>query len=320
MRKIILKSTLFLGIAIFISSCCPSLPLYNKAANSFSQGASITMNNRLAERIETEPESSVPAVYNLYPGSAAAQGGAAALYYDRAYAEINTALNKDACLKKEDVYGNALTIKALTEWQLAANDPTKYRMAEHTAEQAKKALEELAQRKYKDDRDLAIMTAFNGLIAMDTVYQSTQQVIKNMNMLRPNAPNLSEQDAMELWEGLKQHYRQFISGETEGAYSLKFAMDQIDKALPVAKNHKDVEQYLILSKLSGLRTWNSELDIINIITALAKINKPGTAVNDWIKAEEQKFKAERDASMKMLEMNSPLGKENPAYRFFDGIM
>lgn len=320
MRKLILKSTLFLGIAILLSSCCPSLPLYNKAANSFSQGAEITMKNRLAERLETEPESSVPTVYNLYPGSAAAQGGAAALYYDRAYAEINTALSKDACLKKEDLYGNALAIKALTEWQLAANDPTKYRTAEQTATQAKKALEELAQRKYKDDRDLAVMTAFNGLVAMDTVYQATQQLVEDMNQLRPNAPNLTEQDAKELWEGLKQHYQHFISGETASAYSLKFAMDQIDAALPVAKSHKDVEQYLILSKLSGLRTWNSELDIINIMTALAKINKPGTTVNDWIKAEAQKFKAQRDATMKLLEMNSPLGKDNPAYQFFNGIM
>ncbi len=320
MKKLILRSILFLGIAVFLNSCCPSLPLYDKASKSFSQGAAITMKKRLESKQDSEPEKSVPAVFNLYPGSAAAQGGAAALYYDRAYAEIKTALSKDACLKKENVYGNALTIKALTEWQLATSDPAKYREAEQTAIQAREVLEKSAQRKYKDDRDLALMTALHGLISIDTVYQANQQLIKKMDLLRPDAANMTEQEAMDLWKELQQHYQQYITGEIESAYSIQFGLDQINAALPVAKNHKDVEQYLILSKLSGLRTWAGELEIINIITALAQINKTGTPVNDWIKAEEQKFNTQKEAALKSLEVNTTLGKDDPVYQFFINIM
>lgn len=320
MRNLFLKSTLLLGVAIFLHSCCPSLPLYDKAAKSFSEGATITMKNRLAERDESEPPNSLPLVSSLYPGSTAAQGGAAALYYDRAYAEINTALSKDECLKKENVFGNALTIKALTEWQLADSDPTKYRAAERTAIQAREVLEKVANRAYKDDRDLALMTALHGIITMDTVYEAAQHLIERMNTLRPNAPNLTLEEATALWNDLREHYQQFITGEIEGPYSIQFAIDQIEAALPVAKNHKDVERYLILCKLAGLRTWNGELDIINIITALAKINQPGTPINDWIKAEHQKFGEIKDATMKLLELNSPQGKDDPIYQFFDGRM
>ncbi len=320
MRKLILKSTFLLGIAILFNACCPSLPLYDKATRSFSEGAAITMKERLAKKDEAEPENSIPAVSNLYPGSAAVQGGAAALYYDKAYAQINTALAKDACLRKENVYGNALAIKALTEWQLGATDPEKYRMAEHTGIQAREALEKMAQRTYKDDRDLSIMTALNGLISMDTVYKATQQLISNMNELRPQAPNMTATETQALWNNLQQHYKQFVSGEMEGPYSIQFALDQIDAALPISKNHKDVERYLILCKLAGLRTWNSELDIINVMTALANINQAGTAVHDWIEAEMQKLQTQKKSAMKRLEQNSPLGKEDPVYRFFDGIM
>lgn len=301
---------LFLFI-IGITACGKGPQYYREASEQYSKGVVLEMK----ERTNASTEENTPELTELY----AAEGspsGAWEIYFDQAYEKVNLALQSKPSLKKKNLLGNTLAIKALVEWQ-----KEKYAAADKTALEAAKILENDNESGYESTRDLTIMKAMPGLVAIDAVYDTSQIFNSVDDDARMALTQLSSEDAALFFENkLKAHYNTFISGETSGPYAIQKSLEYIQQAKQYAGDNKRLEKYLILCQLSAHKTWRSVLVSSENSAKLAHLIPNRGPVDVWFNSNWTDYKKSRDEHLKMLEDTLAAGKHDDIYKFFKGIL
>jgi tetratricopeptide (TPR) repeat protein len=151
---------LFAAVAVFVivsvSACTGYLKDYRRAQDQFNAAADADNKARLDYDLKQDEQQ----------GSSAALSGARA-NYALAYKEISKLVDDNADdLKKDQLYGSALSMKALCEWRLG-----RFTQAVATADAAVGQLEPKAS----GSRDLAVMTALPGMIRIEEGYRQALQ-------------------------------------------------------------------------------------------------------------------------------------------------
>lgn len=207
-RPALFKYGIFVAIFILsvcIISGCTYISKYSKAQGYFNAAAMADMERRL------NPDPNISSKDELIASSQINSN------YALAYKSITEVIEKNEnSLKKDQLLGNALTIKAMSEWRLG-----KHVIAYNTAA---KALEESKDQLFP--RDLALMTAMPGLIKADQAYFHAMSI-----------------ESKKTYKNIKD----MILGDHG-------AMNDFERALKVVDTNHPITVYLLMSELAALRT------------------------------------------------------------------
>ena len=197
-------------VAIFVlSACfasgCSYISKYSKAQDYFNAAAQADMGRRF------NPDPNINSKNELIASNQINSN------YALAYKSITELIEKNKNkLKKDRLLGNALTIKAMSEWKLG-----NYVIARKTAVEALK--------ENKDQlfpRDLALMTAMPGLIKTDQAYFHAMSIKSD-----------------KTYKDIKD----MILGDHG-------AMNDFEDAINVVDTDHTITVYLLMSELAALRT------------------------------------------------------------------
>lgn len=310
MKKINIKY-FWLFLIIVSLSACKGPKLYTEASQYYSNAVKLEM----AERSSNSTDKNTPELEKLY----AAEGtpsGAWESYFDKAYEKINMALKSKASLKKNNLLGNTYAIKALVEWQ-----KEKYTEADETALNAANVLENSDHSGYESTRDLTIMKAMPGLIAIDIVYDTSLNFIQHNDDRRQVFRQFSGEESSNFFKNeLQAHYKKYIAGESTGPYSIQKALNYIQNAKQHAGEYKKLKQYLVLCQLAAHKTWKTTLISSENSAKLAHLVPGRGPVDVWFKAVWADYKRSRTEHLKMLEDMLPAGNQDNIYRYFEEIL
>ena len=311
MTKTPIKFFFLLLIIIGLSNCGKGPQYYREASEQYSKGVALEMQ----ERTQNSSDENVPELTTLYAVEGNPPTGAWEQYFDKAYEKVNLALQSKASLKKKDLLGNTLAIKALIEWQKEA-----YISADETALSAAKILanENVG---YESTRDLTIMKAMPGLIAFDVVYDTSHVFNTVDDEARLALTQLSGEASAEFYKNtLQNFYKTFISGEIEGPYAIQKALDYVQQAKQYAGDNERLKKYLTLCQLAGHKTWRSVIVSSENSAKLAHLLPNRGPVDIWFKSNWTTYKKSRDEHLKMLEDILPAGKHDEVYKFFKELL
>ena len=299
-------------VTILLPSCFPALQLYTGARTAFSTGAEKEMEEVLSTRFEDAPEGAVPNLKQILTAEESVSPntlGYMALY-EGALAKINKALTKKGVLRESDVLGNALTVKALAAWKLK-----RYGEAESAAAEAEELFKTQAE---NSPRDEVLSQAVPGLITLDMVYDSTHSVIEDLKSVTNTASELSQSEALALFEDFQAMYHSSIKGNRPSARSLLQAFESLDGLVAFEDpDKKSVHQFVLLSKLTGLKNWYDGLFHIDNVMKLANLKQTDDTVKDWINTERDLYEDKRVEMMaQLLEMVGG-SEDHPTYAYWD---
>lgn len=226
------------------------------------------------------------------------------LSYATAYRYIGKAVEKRNQLQKNQVLGNALALKALCEWKL--ND---YEAAERSARSALQALRTLENETgIRMARDETLMKALPDVLVLD-------QVRSALFAFHQGAVN---------FEAAKQQYQeQIYNKEAEAAAALEAALNSLQEIKPSAGASAELETYLVLVQLAGLKTWAKGIDFLReSITEDRSLTPEGRrAATDFFLQERQQYLQPKKAQL-LVELSSllPGGTNHELYKFWDSTL
>ncbi len=301
----------FIAIALFVTATgCAGLKEYKKAQDAFNLGASLEMKQRTgqandlpasADLIDFFPTSGQPDM-NLKPAS----------YYQSAYEQVNKALKATEKLKSNEVLGEALSIKALAAWKLG-----KY---EEAREAAKAAGAELEKEPDAGARDKALMAATGGLIAIDMAHDTISKMNKTLLDAAQKPENFTKEQATELYEQSKMHFEQFVFSRQISRNSIWQGIQTIDEAKMKAEPTHEIQRYLLMAQLSGLKNWTDALNAIDTAAKRLGVKSSNNAAKDWIEGQKSFYRTTRDGYLEKLAGLIPGGKTAPVYVSWEKIL
>ncbi|MFM9949384.1 MAG: hypothetical protein ACKV1O_15720 [Saprospiraceae bacterium] len=301
----------FIAIALFVTATgCAALKEYKKAQDSFNLGASLEMKQRTAQAnglpasadlIDFFPTSGQPDM-SLKPAS----------YYQNAYDQVVKALKASEKLKSSDVLGEALSIKALAAWKLG-----KY---EEAREAAKAAGAELEMEPDAGARDKALMAAMGGVIAIDLAHDTISKMNKTLLDAAQKPENFTKEKASELYEQSKMHFEQFVFSRQISRNSIWQGIETIDEAKMKAEPTHEIQRYLLMAQLSGLKNWTDALNAIDTAAKRLGVKSSNNAAKDWIEGQKSFYRTTRDGYLEKLAGLIPGGKTAPVYLSWEKIL
>jgi len=279
---------IFIAIA---GTGCAGLKDYQKAQNSFNQGATLEMNIR-AKSVSTELPAS-PDLERMFPAATPPDPSSRPeAYYNGAYAQVNKALTKSSKLKSNDVLGEALTIKSLCEWKLK-----KYNEA---CETAKSAAAELDMEQETAARDKVLMAALSGLVAIDLAHDTIVKMRKLLLDTAENPDRMSPEQALALYEQSKMHFEEFVFSRQISRNSIWQGIQTLDDAKMKGESTHPIQRYLLLSQLAGLKNWTDALDAIDTAARRLGVKRTNAAAKDWIEGQKEFYRTTRDGYLAKL--------------------
>jgi hypothetical protein len=274
---------------------CAQLNYLDQAQNAFNQGS--TLENSL---LFAEPSSPTQP---FMAGSQAMSYATPDLCYKLAYSQVNKALQSESKLKADGVLANAYSLRALSAWKLGL-----HQQATESALAAKIALQES---EVKLPRESAMMTALEGLILTDQAYMRVQQ-FKQEQQSRPTSPSASE--ALSMMEKIRAQYETDLVNKN-GTGKIDRALSILEQAKKEIPERKDIQTYLTMSQLAGLKTWLDELDqIYSLLKSFGLLSNPNHELKRWFDQENGRFSQKRDALMEQLAPLLPKQKEDGVYK------
>ncbi len=226
------------------------------------------------------------------------------LSYATAYRYVSKAVKKQNKLQKNHVLGNALTLQALCEWKL--ND---YKAAKATARNALQALQMLeSEEGIRMARDETLMQALPDLLVLD-------QVRSRLFAFHEGAVN---------FQAAKQQYQeQVYDNESEAAAVLETALNSLQQIKPSAGASAELETYLVLVQLAGLKTWAKGIDFLRESITEDRSLTPDSrrAATDFFLKERQQHLQPRKAQL-LVELSAllPGGTNHELYKFWDSAL
>lgn len=226
-------------------------------------------------------------------------GASPGTYYAMAYAAVKKALAKSSNLDKDLLLGNAQALKALCEWKLKDYDA-----AEQSALIAYQTLGNYENEGLYLPRDKAMMMALKGIILIEMSGDSLAL------LGRRGWPNPDE--AVLLFEKL-------IAGK-EGKITL--ALGILDDAAQHTSPDHDIQAYLVLCRLSGLKVWSDGIDFVknSIDEDRTLDNNARTAYYGKLNQSRQQFLQLKENGLRALAGYLPQKDSNPTYRYWQMIL
>lgn len=313
---LIIKGMALLLVVCVFGSCAKSLLYWNQAIKSFEQGAELELKSQYANRLDVQgdlPLEALPNLDELVPTVTAdvPVGASPDQYYKMADDKITQALAAPAPLIKEGKMGNALTIKALSCWK------TGQMAAART--NARAAVEAFAGAAEDSPRDAPLANAIPGLVALDLAYDSTKMLIAELKERSDSAPDADRADNLALLEKASAAYREFISNE-ENDHAIESARIQLQAAMETAGENREVELYLELCELTGLKNRFDFWAQLNNFAKRSRLKSSDEELKNWLDEEEQDYLRDKDAALERLKALLDGDERHGAYRFWDGIL
>ena len=209
--KTLFKSSFLtiLSIAILFSSCVPYKAAYKKSQTLLNQAVSVETAYRV-QQLEKEVANPAPSAE-------------ARTKFDEANKSIVAFITEhEAGLKTDNLYGNALALRGLSEYYLED-----YQAANNTAETSIAYLE--SSEENSKTRDLAIMRGMSGLVLANQVYDKIQAFDKT--------------GAID-----KVKYKEITD-------MAKAAIDGVNKGREGVSTTHSVNEFLTMSELAVYKNW-----------------------------------------------------------------
>ncbi|MCR9101771.1 MAG: hypothetical protein NXI25_17575 [bacterium] len=226
------------------------------------------------------------------------------LSYVVAYRHVSKAVKKRGQLSRNNLEGNALALKALCEWKLNAYDVSKQSALE--ALQTFNRLEN--EKRIRMSRDETLMRALPDILVLD-------QVRSDLFSFHKGAVGFA---------AAKQQYQEQVyhNAEDTEAY-LEEALNHLRDREPTAGISTEMETYLVLVQLAGLKTWAKGIDFLReSITEDRSLSDEGRrAATDFFLQERQQHLAPRKALL-LAELSAllPGGTGHELYQFWDSAL
>lgn len=314
-RNNVLPGWAALLLLLVFSGCAPSILYWNQATEKFDQAAEMEMTSRFAQRMiangSTPPAGAVPSVDKLFSASSSVAQGSAEQLYRMADDKISKALAAPAPLKKEEKLANALTLKALTCWKTG--------QAENARINAAKALQEFGSQQETSPRDQPLARAVPGLVALDLAYDTTKMLVDRLKSLAEEAPDMPEAEAKQLIADARMHYQEYVS-DADSDHSIAGAQKDLNAAMELAGENKDMQIYLLLCQLAGLK---NQFDLWAQLDNFAKRSgqkAADTELRTWLGQQEQAYLQNKNAALENLKQLMGGNTDNDVYRYWNGVL
>lgn len=226
------------------------------------------------------------------------------LSYAVAYQHVSKAVKKRSQLSKNNLEGNALALKALCEWKL--NNFQASKVSARNALQALTTLEK--ETGIRMSRDETLMRALPNILVLD-------QVRSDLFSFHKGAVNFA---------AAKQQYQEQVYHNAEDIEAnLEEALNHLRDREPTAGISTEMETYLVLVQLAGLKTWAKGIDFLReSITEDRSLSDEGRrAATDFFLQERQQHLAPRKALL-LAELSAllPGGASHELYQFWDSAL
>ena len=304
-----------LALILLLSGCASSLVFWNQATEKFDQAAELEMRSRISARLstagDTPPPGALPGVDNLFSATTTTTSENPEQLYRMADEKITKALAAPAPLKKESKLANAYTLKALTSWKTG--------QAEEARVNAAKALQEFENQAEPSPRDKPLAKAIPGLVALDLAADTIKAMTERLKAQAEGAQGMPAAEAGEVIAKARALYDEFVA-DAANDHSVAGAQKDLDEALELTGENKDLQLYLILSRMTGLK---NRFDLWAQIDNFAKRSgrkAADAALRNWISSEEQSYLSDKDAALVQLKALADGGEQSAVYRYWDGVL
>lgn len=279
----IYKNLFFATLTFIALSGCVSIAHLEQAQDAFSKGAELENSLKFDTR---------QSITGASPGT----------YYAMAYASVKKALDKSPALEKDLLLGNAQALKALCEWKLKD-----YNNAEQSALVAYNTLGNYEKEGLYLPREKAMMMALKGLILIETSGDSLAL------LTRQGWPAPTE---------AVSRFEQLIAGSEGKGGKIALAMDILEDAAQNISPDHDVQAYLVLCRLSGLKVWSDGIDFVknSIDEDRTLDNNARTAYYGKLNQSRQQFLQLKENGLRALAGYLPQKDSNPTYRYWQMIL
>jgi hypothetical protein len=292
-------SPIYAVLLLFLSGCAHLVHL-DRAQNAFNRGA--TLENALAFGTATNEAGVGIANPNVF-ASTGVSSLSPDLHYQLAHSEVSKALKTDGALKSDGVLGTAWTLRTLCEWKLGRYDD-----ARASALLAQKAL---ADNKFRQPRDEAIVGAIEGLISSEQAYNALLALRQKLAQHVTTPAN--EVERLRFFDEIKKHYEENISNAT-GSGKIDNALSVLGRTTAINATRQDLQLYFVLSQLASMKTWLDELNEVYLLIKAYGFANSDNDLNRWFKNENDRFAQKRDEVFPQLAVLLPAKEQNATYK------
>lgn len=250
------------------------------AQRNFSEGATIENNARLLQ----QPTA-------ISPDS----------YYNLAYAAVQESLKKRSKLNQDGLLGNAYSLKALCEWKLG-----KYELASKNAKIALNYLIDKDNPNTLLNRDAAVMKSMDALINLERLSASVFD-------------SLNREDAVDL-AIFERFFATQLWGDTGGEKGqLQQSFESINTVLTQVPRKHEVRTYLVMSLLTGLKSWGDALHYLNNNRKKA-VAADKDAMKAFYQQQNELFENSRTVVLRRFARLLPESEESSVYRYWSYML
>lgn len=283
-----------LALVFLLSACNKSLVQYQQAIKAFNQGATLEINQTFKPEDAVSPANAPLA--QLYPAEEAPDPQRMPdFYFQKAYQMATQATKGEAKLKETNSLGSALTLAALAAWKTGHIDEAIAR-----AGQAQMALMQEPPGE-KKVRDLALSKAIPGLIVLSQLGDTLNHLRTWTATALPQLTNLDILKRDVVYKRVKASYVNNFLLDTLNARSLIPSITLLNQAMAGAKDHPQVQQYLVVCQLTGLANWLSSMEVVRDFGRQLGILESQPAEAAWHSEQMPRFRVIRDARIRQLE-------------------
>jgi hypothetical protein len=280
-------------LLLFLNGCTHLVHL-DRAQNAFNRGA--TMENTLAFGTASASVDLQTANPNIFTSQGVGTLSPD-LHYQLAYSEVGKALKSEGSLKSDGVLGTALMLRTLCEWKLG-----RYDEARTSAGLAQKAL---ADNKFRQPRDEAVVGAIEGLISSEQAYIALLAL--RQKLAQQKTTPADDVARLRFFDEIRKHYDENISN-LAGNGKIDNALTILAKTREQTIARQDLQLYFVLSQLASLKTWLDELNEIYLLIKTFGYANADNDLNRWFLSENARFAKKRDDVLPQLAILLP-GKE-----------
>lgn len=276
------RLSLLLLLIVLLPSC--AMNRLSQAQRAFSQAA--TLENE--QRFGAQSEVFVPT----------------ALAYAEARRKVGKALKRKRKLRKNNLLGNAYTLRALCDWKLQHHSEAKI-----NSQRAILAFENLEQRAgIRMQRDIALMKVLPDLLTLDRI---------RLDISDFDWQGAGFETALEYYQSLIFHRRAVRTAELDRALS---SLAQLSAS---TGSTTELEAYLVMAQLAGLQTWSRGIDgLRQSIAGDTRLSAEarGEATAFFIEERQQQLIPAKEGLLKELGRLLPGGEAHELYRFWDTVL
>lgn len=239
--------------------------------------------------------------------------------YTEGLSEIATArqnLGEDL-LASLGLLGRQYVYSARANWLLENNQQALF--------DANKALAGFSQDMSYQQKDWVLAKALIGVIRLDQLSDSLQIAIDSLNLVTNGLVNVTGEEAAAIFAYAKRYYDKYLSrvnsSELLNLYWAFRHLDQVKSSINTIQSvetQQDYRELLIFSQMTGLKTGNDLLALIDEMTKVTGLKKTDEQVRISITQWQSEYETEKTSLLRQLV--ELLGQNHPTYEFWDMLL